>query len=411
MGMEFLRYTGIDLNQPWEKVLEELQMKNVSLLDRIGTCQDKEQLGKLQYVQQQVEALCEEIDRIVSTGVSLEPPKGSQAKPEEPTVPAPPAPAVTAAAKPAESASTVPVEPVPPAPEPAKVPAAPAESAPAKPQSEEPESEEQAAGERMKKVLARQQAAPRVEFRLGGGGKILEKYTGDGGDVVIPEGVEEVGPRAFSMESSVYSIRFPQSLKWIGDHAFSDCRNLRTMEIPRGGIGDWAFDSCANLQKVTIGPEVTEISERAFSRCPRLESVILRPGLTDIGENAFYKCTRLAEIVLPETVVRVGKSAFSSCERLKKVTLSPKMTVISPSLFHGCSSLERITIPKGVTHIGGSAFEGCTGLREITIPDGKTVIGDYAFSDCDRGRIRVYAPRGSYAQEIAGDWGMVFCPL
>ena len=54
-------------------------MKNISLLDRIGTSQDPVQREKLQILQGQIETLCEEIDQILSTGVSLDPPRGNAA--------------------------------------------------------------------------------------------------------------------------------------------------------------------------------------------------------------------------------------------------------------------------------------------------------------------------------------------
>ena len=79
MDVRLLKLSGVDLNQSWEKVLEELQMKNVSLLDRIGTSQDPVQREKLQILQGQIEALCEEIDQILSTAVSLDPQRANTA--------------------------------------------------------------------------------------------------------------------------------------------------------------------------------------------------------------------------------------------------------------------------------------------------------------------------------------------
>lgn len=79
MNMEFLKLTGVNLNQPWTAILEDLQKININLLDRIGTCQDKEHLWKLKQVQEQVESICVEIDQRLSTGVSLEPTKANNA--------------------------------------------------------------------------------------------------------------------------------------------------------------------------------------------------------------------------------------------------------------------------------------------------------------------------------------------
>jgi len=201
MNMQFLKQTGVNLNQPWTGVLEELQEKNVILLDRIGTCQDKEQLWKLQHVQQQIESLCEEIDQLLSTGVSLDPPKADQtaaAKPKERAAAAPAAPKAAKAAASAGVKENTPANPVPKADGPA-------------------------VSAKMQEAMAHYTTGkrpPAIDFRLDKSGKILEKYIGGGGDVVIPEGIEEIAPSAFSLGSEIYSVKFPKSLKWIGERDF-----------------------------------------------------------------------------------------------------------------------------------------------------------------------------------------------
>ena len=52
---------------------------------------------------------------------------------------------------------------------------------------------------------------------------VLKKYVGPGGDVVVPEGVTNIGDQAFYDCSSLTSITLPDGLTSIGDCAFYDC--------------------------------------------------------------------------------------------------------------------------------------------------------------------------------------------
>ena len=75
---------------------------------------------------------------------------------------------------------------------------------------------------------------------------ILKKYTGAGGDVVIPEGVTEIGASAFYWFKNLQSVVIPEGVTKIGDSAFSHCENLQSVVIPEGvtKIGVSAFSCC-----------------------------------------------------------------------------------------------------------------------------------------------------------------------
>ena len=97
---------------------------------------------------------------------------------------------------------------------------------------------------------------------------VLKKYTGEGGDVVIPEGVTAIGNLAFSYCKNLQSIVIPEGVTKIGREAFEDCTNLQSIVIPESvnEIGDFAFISCSNLQSVVIPEGVAEIRYRIECR-------------------------------------------------------------------------------------------------------------------------------------------------
>lgn len=82
------------------------------------------------------------------------------------------------------------------------------------------------------------------DMLLSGDGKTVYKYLGDGGRVIIPEGVEVIAPSAF-FEAPVTSVEFPQTLHEIGERAFALCA-CRNYNLPASveRIGDGAFSFC-----------------------------------------------------------------------------------------------------------------------------------------------------------------------
>ena len=215
---------------------------------------------------------------------------------------------------------------------------------------------------------------------------VLKKYVGPGGDVVIPEGVTEIGNGVFSGCDSLASVIIPKSVTSIGGWAFSDCSALETVTIPEGvtNIGWKAFSDCSALKNVTIPEGVTSIVDDAFSGCSALTSVTIPMGVTSIGDRAFSDCSALESVTIPESVTSIGYAAFWRCRALKSVTIPDSVMSIGDSAFFSCESLTSVTIPESVTSIGGWAFRGCSALESVTIPKSVMSIGEAAFYRCDK---------------------------
>ena len=76
--------------------------------------------------------------------------------------------------------------------------------------------------------------------------KKLQKYMGNGGDVVIPDGVTAIGKEAFMECVALTSVTIPESVTSIGNSAFCGCESLTSISIPDGitSIGNHAFTRC-----------------------------------------------------------------------------------------------------------------------------------------------------------------------
>ena len=248
-------------------------------------------------------------------------------------------------------------------------------------------------------------------------------------DIVVEEGVTELGTYAFGMLYKAESVSLPGTLTCIGNNAFKGCAALKEIDIPQGVeyvwnyvfsgctsltdvtlpdtvqvIGDEAFFGCSKLTSITIPEGVQGIRSETFRGCSSLTTVVLPESLTYIGYGAFCNCVSLENIDIPESVSSIGQIAFLRCLRLSKVTLPggldkvdiyafgecalteivipDSVSIIGDGAFCQCDKLTKVVIPEGVSSIGNYAFKECTALKDVQIPEGVTEIGDESFYAC-----------------------------
>lgn len=155
-------------------------------------------------------------------------------------------------------------------------------------------------------------------------GGVLEKYEGQGGDVVIPDGVTSVGDGAFYERSDVTSVEMQYGVLSIVNEAFCGCTSLVSVVMPASvtTIGSAVFANCFSLVSVNIPVSVTSVNWGMFYGCASLALVVIPGKVLSIGGWAFYGCHSLASIVIPDSVKSIESEAFKGCDQLGKVLCS-----------------------------------------------------------------------------------------
>lgn len=265
-------------------------------------------------------------------------------------------------------------------------------------------------------------------------------------EVVIEDGVTEIGKDVFQGCVGLTNVTIPDSVKKIGTWSFYMCKGLKNVDIPAnmeigdssfrqsgleqvtvsgGSVGNYAFHRSEDLKKITVNCET--IGEEAFSGCDYLTDITLGENVKTLGDKAFYTCDALERVEIPSTVTDIGEKTFYSCPALKEAiiragtvkagtfyncralttliisdnaTLDASFTVrntyaketletvkiergeIGISAFNSCPNLTTVELGTGVTSVGDNAFSKCTALKSINIGDGVTSIGKNAFNGC-----------------------------
>lgn len=102
---------------------------------------------------------------------------------------------------------------------------------------------------------------------------VLYRCITSASEVVIPDGVTEIGYDVFSGCIGLTSIVIPDSITKIGKYAFCGCKVFSSVTIPDSvtEIGEAAFDGCSGLTSLIIPDSVkTFDSNNVFSDCTSL---------------------------------------------------------------------------------------------------------------------------------------------
>lgn len=136
-------------------------------------------------------------------------------------------------------------------------------------------------------------------------GSTLVEYFGSAAEVIIPEGVREIGYMAFS-NRPIASVIFPESLEVIHAFAFRGT-NTRQIVLPQGikKVEEYAFSGCQELRRVLLCETNAEIHSAAFFGTPvnsYFQSCKLKklPAVNQLGAGSPIGDTGISRLIFKD---------------------------------------------------------------------------------------------------------------
>ena len=229
----------------------------------------------------------------------------------------------------------------------------------------------------------------------------ITAYYGSASNVSIPETlggytVKYIGDSVFEGNTRLTSVTIPKKIIGIGDCAFKNCVNLKTINYNAESVYDCSSYStdgdsytaywCSAMNSVfynagtnttgmtvTFGNTVKYIPAYLFATgyyetdevyC-HISKIVFGSSVQTIGEWAFYSCYDLTSVSFPSSMRTVGDAAFKDCTGLNTMTAANGVETFGSGSFNGCTSLTTITIPKSTKTIQTCAFKNCVNLKTI----------------------------------------------
>ena len=247
-----------------------------------------------------------------------------------------------------------------------------------------------------------------------------EGQKNDVTEVRLESGVTEIPDEMFSGMTSLKTVALPDTLKSIGQSAFSGCSQLTDVVFPAAvQLESDSFGNCAGLaptwslengvltisgsgpmenawpdgfpwtekkdeiREVKVENGVLTVADNAFSDFTALEKVTLADTVGVIGDSAFYRCENLTEMAIPTNTLEIKNGAFNGCTALASVTFPSRLRLIGENAFSGCTYLKEAVLPDTLLSLGDNTFQNCTALSLISVPSLETAIGRDCFLKCD----------------------------
>lgn len=145
------------------------------------------------------------------------------------------------------------------------------------------------------------------------GANAFKECDGFGGTLSLPDSVKTVGEWAFYLCKGFTGLKLSASLTKIEERSFAHMYGLKTeVVIPEGvtEIGESAFQ-CSHMPSVRFPSTLKKIGKEAFYFSLNCK-IAFPDGLEVIEDEAFALCNVKSAVILPASIKSIGKKAFDS---------------------------------------------------------------------------------------------------
>lgn len=223
--------------------------------------------------------------------------------------------------------------------------------------------------------------------------------------------ITTVGSYAFS-GTNINTIIIPETVKTIGEGAFSYCKNVQSIIFNAKQCNDLTasnnvFGNLTGTPTVIIGDSVTLIPSHLFINLKGSGIVSLPASITSIHEFAFKgstldvdlsKCNELSDIGayalydsstskidIPPSVKTLGKCCFAECDHINTINWNTETIEILPvddRIFENSGSSISFKFGNNIKSIPHYILHNNNKIGSISFSKQIISIGDYAFFNC-----------------------------
>ena len=171
----------------------------------------------------------------------------------------------------------------------------------------------------------------------------------------------------------------PKTVTNIGWHAYHNCQGIKDMIIPEGikNIGFMAFSGDqSSIRSITIPESVVEI-QSSFCYNKNLKSIVwnainCHSTIFDMGKHS---CTAFVDsgvtsFVFGTKVEHIPSLLFKDMDKLKSLIIPPSVKTIADDAFTYCRKLTHVQIPQHLHARAKDIFGTQTGIRVYTKEEG-----------------------------------------
>lgn len=207
-------------------------------------------------------------------------------------------------------------------------------------------------------------------------GSRLYAGTHEVNEIEYDDAFDTVNKYAFTGGLSLQKLTIGSNIKSIGDYAFSECSNLKTiycykplpLSISSNIFSSETYAGTLYVPRNSLETYRNKYPWNTFAKIAAIEGPDcdfevngLYYNVVDLAnrtcevtfDTPYYSSYNQDEIVIPESVHYQGRTF--------------QVVGISHDAFNGSKLVKKLTIPKSIKTIGKNAFSGCSGLSELNI--------------------------------------------
>jgi uncharacterized repeat protein (TIGR02543 family) len=245
-------------------------------------------------------------------------------------------------------------------------------------------------------------------------GGVVDSGSTCTGDVVIPEGVTQIGANAFA-SSTITGIDLPASVTYIAQGAFFNSALESVSFAPNGNLQTIGLEAfrMTKLISISIPEGVQTIEESAFNYIPTLTSVTIPSSVSTIDGYNFYASTSLNSVFfLGDAPASIGPEGFTEIGTSVKIYIKSGNDSFTRDTEDKWNGLTVAFFDHVVTYNsnGGSAVSagGFTTGGDISAPTAPTR-ADHTFAGWSRTNggaavVFAYAPGGTSDITLFAKW-------